>query len=117
VHIAARAHRGGRLEDVDRALRVDALEGGADRRVLADDADQVDHGVAAGHPLGQRLPCHHVALDALDRPQAVQLALRAPADQAADRASSRPQGLDDRPAHEAGAARDEHPSHRRLHGP
>ena len=70
-----------------------------------------------GHPLGQRLPCHHVALDALDRPQAVQLALRAPADQAADRASSRPQGLDDRPAHEAGAARDEHPSHRRLHGP
>ena len=89
----------------------------AARRVLADDADQVDHGIAAGHALVQRLPRHHVALDALDGAQAAQVALRAAADQAAHRTALGPQRLDDRPTHEPRAARDEHPSHRRrLHG-
>src|SRR5262249_47882997 len=80
------------------------------------DAQGVAHGAAAVHAVIQRLSRHDVALDALDRAHAAQVALRAATDQAAHGGSLGAQGLDDRPPHESRAARDEDPSHRRrLH--
>jgi hypothetical protein len=45
----ARTARRRGLQHVDRALRVDAFEGAEGRRLLADDSDEMDDGVAAGH--------------------------------------------------------------------
>ena len=112
------AHAGARrgLEDVDGPLGVDALEGDAGARMLADDAHEVDDGVAALDAFVERPPGRDVALDALDGAQTAQVALGAAPHEAADDAPLGAQRLDDRPPYEAGSAGNEDPADG-LHAP
>src|SRR5204863_2880681 len=102
-----------RPEHVLGPVMVDPLEGDTSVRELSDDADEMDHGVAAGHPGleggGRR---QNVAFDALDRLEAVQIGFRAASDEASHHVTFRPYGLDHGPPDEAGGARDEYPVHR-----
>src|SRR5207249_1915881 len=65
MDVAADADGRRRGDHVARTLHVHAIERRVRRDVLADDADEVDHRVAAGHALLERLRRQHVSLDAL----------------------------------------------------
>ena len=80
--------------------------------MLADDPDEVDDRAAAGHPFVEQLRRQHVALDALDRPDAPEVGLRAPTHEAPHDVALAAQRLDDRAADEPGRAGDEHAMHR-----
>ena len=112
MDVAADADGRRRGDHVARTLHVHAIERRVRRDVLADDADEVDHRVAAGHALLERLPRQHVSLDALDRLDAPEIGLRAPTHQAPHDVALRAQRLDDRAADEPGRAGDEHPMQR-----
>ena len=114
THVEHATHAGprGGGEHVPRGVHVQALEGRGERGPLADDADKVDDRVAARHRDVERPADEHVALDALDRPEALQQGLRAAAHETADDVAIGAEGLCDAPAHEPRGARDEHPVHR-----
>jgi len=105
----ADAGRGGRLQDVDRALGVDPLERAQGGGLLSNDADEVDDRIAAGHAALERLAGQHVALHPLDRLEPPQIALGAAADQAAHHVALRAQRLDHGAPDEAGSTGHEDP--------
>jgi len=113
VEIAPDARGGRRGEDVVRADAVETVEGDAAALVLANDADQVDHRVAAGHPRFEAAGrAEDVALDALDGLEPVEIRFRPPAHEASHDVALGPKGLDHGPPHEPRGARDVDPVHR-----
>ena len=85
-------------------------------RLLANDADQVDDGVATGDATLQRLAREHVTLDALDRLLAAQIALGAATYQAAHAIALGAERVNHGPADEACGAGHEDPT-RAYHRP
>ncbi len=76
--------------------------------MLADDADQVNDGVTAGHALLEPLEAEDVALDARDGPLPAQRPFRAPPHEAADDVAGRAEPLEQGMPHEPRRARHEH---------
>src|SRR5215813_2976452 len=113
THVDEAPHTGldRRVQDVDRALDVDALERGVLSGMLANDPDEMDDGVAAGDVGIEAPPHQNVALDALDSAESLEVALRATTDEAAHGMTFGAEGLDHCPTHKARPSGDEHPSH------
>src|SRR5215510_7834671 len=102
THVDEAPHTGldRRVQDVDRALDVDALERGVLSGMLANDPDEMDDGVAAGD-VGVEAPPHQdVALDALDSAESLEVALRATTDETAYDVAFGAEGLDHCPTYE-----------------
>src|SRR5262245_29111364 len=116
VHVPAHAGGGGGLEYVDGPLGVDPLERAERRRLLADDAHEVDDRVAPLHVTLERGGGERVALDALDRLQPAEVQFRATANEAAHRIAMGAQGQDHGVPHETGGAGEKDPT-RRRHDP
>ena len=102
--------RSGGLQDTHRALGVHAFEGDAGGGVLANDADEMDDGVAAGDAVLEAAPSKDVTFHPLDRLQATQVPLGASTHETAHGVAVRTQGLDDGTSHEARGAGDKDPS-------
>src|SRR3989441_6327550 len=111
VNVAANTGFHGRAQHVYRALDVDSLERRVEGGLLTDDPDEVHDRVAAAD-VGIEATAHqHVALDALDGAEPLEIPLGAAADEAAHDVAFGAEGLDHCPTYETGPSGDKHPSH------
>src|SRR3990172_97199 len=101
----------GALHHVGRGHRMEPLEGHAPAGPLADDPDQMDQRVASLHRGLEALRAQHVAGDALDSFEPLEVGLGAGPHDAANGEAVGLERVDHGLAHEAGAAGDEDPLH------
>ena len=95
-------------EHVPGGLDVQTLEGDATPTLLADDADQMHERAAAFDARGEPLGLEHVAWNAVDGFEALEVPLGARPDETAHQKTLRKKCADDCLADEAGTAGHEH---------